>query len=476
MVNPNVLSLRYATPEMNSIFSEEGRVLYERDLWIAVLKAQKALGLEIPGSAIEDYERARCKVDLDLIKEIELRTRHDVKAKIEAFNIAAGGVDYLHMGMTSRDLTDNVEQLQIREAARLVFGKYVSVLRHLLDKAEAYRDLQITGRTHHQAAQPTLLGRRFAMWAEELHDHLTEFEAYLGSYSLRGIKGAVGTQSEMVALLGSSEKVVELERRVAHFLGFNETLSAPGQVYPRSLDYKLISNLSALSSACESFAKTVRLMAGYELVTEGFKEGQVGSSVMPHKMNTRSTERICAFSNMLKMYLDGASRLAGDQWEEGDVSCSALRRIVIPDALYASDGLVETTLTVLNEMGVYPAVIEGELKRYLPFLATTMFLGVALKHGIGRERAHAIIKKHAVAEALRLREEGARENNLIMLLSEDPELQEAGITYEELQETLIDRSTFIGNARRQIDAVRGKVEPFIEKYQEHADYEPKEIL
>lgn len=476
MVNPNVLSLRYATQEINSIFSEEGRVLYERGLWLAVLKAQRELGLEIPQNAIDVYEKAKSTVDLDKIKEIERRTRHDVKAKIEAYNLAAGGVDYLHMGMTSRDLTDNVEQLQIREASRLVFGKYVSVLRHLLDKAEEYKGLQMTGRTHHQAAQPTLLGRRFAMWAEELHGHLVEFEAFLESYPMRGIKGAVGTQANMANLLGSREKAFELEKRVADFLGFKAVLQAPGQVYPRSLDYKLVSHLSALASACESFAKTVRLMAGYELVTEGFKEGQVGSSVMPHKMNTRSTERVCAFSHMLKMYADGASRLAGDQWEEGDVSCSALRRIVIPDALYASDGLVETCLTVLNEMGAYPAVIEGELERYLPFLATTTFLGVALKHGIGREKAHAIIKKHAVSEALRMRKEGATENNLITLLSEDPDFREAGITSQELRETMRDRSVFVGNALKQIEAVREKAAPILGRYPKEAKYEPGTIL
>ena len=145
-------------------------------------------------------------------------------------------------------------------------------------------------------------------------------------------------------------------------------------------------------------------MAGYELVTEGFRKGQVGSSVMPHKMNTRSTERICAFSELLKMYADGGSRLSGDQWEEGDVSCSALRRVLIPDSFYVTDGLLETTLTVLNQMGAYPAVISKEVDRYLPFLATTEILGVAVLHGMGREQSHSLIKKHAITEALKMRD------------------------------------------------------------------------
>jgi adenylosuccinate lyase len=217
-------------------------------------------------------------------------------------------------------------------------------------------------------------------------------------------------------------------------------------------------------------------MAGYELVTEGFKEGQVGSSVMPHKMNTRSTERICAFSHLLKMYSDGASRIAGDQWEEGDVSCSALRRVIIPDAFYASDGLVETTLTVLNQMGPYPAVIEQELDKYMPFLATTSILGIALKHGIGREKAHNIIRKYAIAEALRIREQGSQVNKLISLLAQDPEFEEAGITEKELEEILSDKTLFIGNSHKQIDAIIEQTQSLLKKYSAQAKYEPGEIL
>jgi adenylosuccinate lyase len=475
-VNYNVLSQRYATKKMNKIFSEEGKTLLERDFWLTVLRAQKKLGLDVPEDAIEKYERAREDIDLQLIKEIELRTKHDVKAKIEAYNIAAGGVEYIHLGMTSRDLTDNVEQLQIMKAAQLTLGKYVSVLRHMLKKAEEYKHIEITGRTHHQAAQTTLLGRRFAMWAEELYIHLTDFERFIENYPLRGVKGPVGTQFDMVNLLGSKEKAEELERTVAEQLGFRNTLDSTGQVYPRSLDYKLVSHLSSLASACENFAKTMRLMAGHELVTEGFREGQVGSSIMPHKMNTRSSERICAFSELLKMYSDGASRLAGDQWEEGDVSCSALRRVIIPDAFYTTDGLIETTLTVLSQMGAYPAVINSEVDRYLPFLATTEILGIALSHGIGRESAHSMIRKYAIGEAIRMRETGSQENNLVGLLANDSTFRKAGIGESELRGIFENRSHFVGNAYRQIDALKKKVKPLLERYSKAATYEPGDIL
>jgi adenylosuccinate lyase len=476
MANVNVLSERYATKRINEIFSERGKTLAERELWIAVMKAQSALGVGIPPDDIARYEAAKERVDLDLIRSIERKTKHDVKAKIEAFVQAAGAGEHIHKGMTSRDLTDNVEQMQVRKAAGILRGKYASVLRHLLDRAEEYAGIVLTARTHHQPAQPTLLGRRFAMWAEELMEHLTAFDHFLEGYPLRGIKGPVGTQSDMLALLGSPEKVEELERRVARELGFTSVLAATGQVYPRSLDYALVSHLAALAAPCSNFAKGMRLMSGYELVTEGFQDGQVGSSAMPHKMNTRSSERICGFAELLKMYADGASRLAGDQWEEGDVSCSVQRRVILPDAFYASDGLCETALSVLNAMGAYPAVIDRETDKYLPFLATTQILMHAVKAGIGREAAHEAIKRHAVAEAVRLRQGSSDGNRLADLLAGDPVFRKAGVGRNDLQEILSDKARFIGRAREQIAAVRAKAEPFLKKFAADTAYEPGDIL
>jgi len=476
MANSNVLSERYATSPVNAIFSEYGKIIAERELWIAVMKAQRDMGVAIPAGDISKYEAAKEKVDLDLIRTIERKTKHDVKARIEAFVQAAGAAEHIHKGMTSRDLTDNVEQMQARKAARIIFGKSVSILRHFTARAMEYRDIVLTARTHHQPAQPTMLGRRFAMWAEELLGHLAAFEQLIAAYPLRGLKGPVGTQFDLLVLLGDQGKVEELERRVARELGFSAVLDAPGQVYPRSLDYELVSRLAFMASACENFAKGMRLMSGYELVTEGFKEGQVGSSAMPHKMNTRSSERICGFAELLKMYADGASRLAGDQWEEGDVSCSVLRRVIIPDAFYAMDGLCETVLTVLNDMGAYPATISRETQRYLPFLATTEMLMLAVKAGVGREAAHGVLKKHAVAEALRLRETGGADNRLVELVAVDPVFKAAGIGKGELSAVLSDTGHFVGRARQQIEAVCSKAEPFIRKYAAEAAYEPGGIL
>jgi len=473
--NPNVLSERYATDRMNRIFSVRSRILLERELWIAVARAQRKLGVRIPAGTIAKYQAARERIDLSRIHKIEQRTRHDLAARIEAFNRAAGTEGGIHLGMTSRDVTDNVEALQIRRAGRILFGKYLSILRHLVDAAGAYRHIFLVARTHHQPAQPTLLGRRLAMWAEELIHHLRAFEIFLRDYPLRGIKGPVGTQSDMLRLLGSREKVDRLERMVAEQLGFGRVLDAPGQVYPRSLDHEFLARLTSLASAPQSLAKTIRLMAGGELITEGFARGQVGSSAMPHKMNTRSAERICALAELIKTYADGGSRLAGDQWEEGDVSCSAVRRVIVPDACYASDGLCETALTVLNRMKPYPAAIRSELDWFLPFLATTEILLLAVERGIPRDRAHGMIKKHATAEMAAMREQ-ARQPELADRLARDAAFRKAGITAEQIEAVQERVRRSVGNAGRQIGQVAARARRLIRKYPAEAKYEPEEIL
>lgn len=473
-VNKNILSERYATEEMNKIYSELGRARLERQFWLRILKSQSDYGVEIPDDAITAYENAVDDIDFDRIREIEEKTRHDVKARIQAYNEAAGGkYELIHLGMTSRDMTDNVEQIQILRAASIILRKYVSILRHFRDWAEEYKDRLIVARTHNQPAQVTTLGRKFAMYMEELIPAFQDYEKFIRNYPMRGIKGAVGTQADQLTLLGDEEAVELLELEAVDKFGFGGLLEAPGQVYPRSLDYRLASLLSSLSSACESFAKDMRLMAGRELVTEGFKEGQVGSSAMPHKMNTRSSERICAFSELLKMYVDGASRLSGVQWEEGDVSCSVVRRVILPNMFYVSDGLCETTLTVLNEMGIYPAVIDAELKKYMPFMASATLLNKAVEEGLGREEAHAIIKRHAVPAALNMRKSGRPENNFIESLAGDVEFP---LNTNGIREIVSEPEKLIGLAANQTDRVVEKANEIILEYPSAATYEPEEIL
>jgi adenylosuccinate lyase len=457
---------------MREIWSPEAKIVAERRLWLAVLRAQAELGVPVPDGVIEDYERVVADVDLASIAAREHLTRHDVKARIEEFNSLAGH-EHVHKGMTSRDLTENVEQMQIRRSLELVFSHGVAVTARLADRAAGYRDLVMAGRSHNVAAQATTLGKRFASAAQETLVALTRLGELIDRYPLRGIKGPMGTAQDMLDLLDAdAAKLAELEQRVAEFLGFTTVLSSVGQVYPRSLDHDVLSALVQLGAGPSSLAHTVRLMAGHELVTEGFAPGQVGSSAMPHKMNTRSCERVNGLQVVLRGYASMAAELAGAQWNEGDVFCSVVRRVALPDAFFAIDGQIETFLTVLDEFGAYPAVIQRELDRYLPFLATTRILMAAVRAGVGREAAHEVIKEHAVAVALAMREQG-REPDLLDRLAADPRLP---LDRGALEAALADRAAFTGAAGDQIDAVVSEVEQLVTSHPDAAKYTPGAIL
>jgi adenylosuccinate lyase len=469
---PNVLAGRYASADMAEIWSPEHKIVLERRLWIAVLEAQRDLGLPIGDEVIDSYRAVVDKVDLASIDARERVTRHDVKARIEEFSDLAGH-EHIHKGMTSRDVTENVEQLQVRAALELVRARMVTALARLAQLAAQYDALVMTGRSHNVAAQATTLGKRFANSGEELLQAFHRVDELLARYPLRGIKGPVGTQQDQLDLFdGDDTKVAELEQRVAAHLGFEATLTNVGQVYPRSLDLDVVAALVQAASGPSSLATTIRLMAGQELVTEGFKEGQVGSSAMPHKMNTRSCERIGGFLAILRGHLTMVGSLAGDQWNEGDVSCSVVRRVALPDAFFAIDGLFETLLSVLDEFGAYPAVIERELRRYLPFLATTKVLMAAVRAGVGREQAHEAIKEHAVAVALDLRQ-GHDQNDLVERLAADPRL---GLSAAALAGLLAEPLEFTGAARTQVAAFVAQVDELTERFPDAASYAPASIL
>jgi adenylosuccinate lyase len=469
---PNVLAARYASGPMVDIWSPEHKIVLERDLWVAVMRAQHDLGLDLPLSVIEDHVAVIDKVDLASIEARERVTRHDVKARIEEFSALAGH-ERIHAGMTSRDLTENVEQLQIRAALTLVRDRMVTALARLGERAAEHATLVMTGRSHNVAAQATTMGKRFANAGEELLQALQRVEELLTRYPLRGIKGPVGTQQDMLDLLGSADKVAALEAAVAAHLGFEASLTNVGQVYPRSLDLDVVAALVQAGAGPASLATTIRLMAGLELATEGFAPGQVGSSAMPHKMNSRSAERINGLLIVLRGYLSMVGELAGDQWNEGDVSCSVVRRVALPDAFLAADGLFQTFLAVLHDFGAYPAVVARELDRYLPFLTTTKVLMGAVRTGVGREVAHEVIKEHAVAVALAMREQGAPGNDLLDRLAADDRLplDRAG-----LDALVGEPLSFVGTAEAQVQAFVDQVAVVVERHPEAAGYRPEPIL
>jgi len=470
---PNILAARYASPDLVALWSPTEKVRMERRLWIAVLEAQRDLGIDVPDGVVEAYRAVVDDVDLASIATRERVTRHDVKARIEEF-AALAGHEHIHKGMTSRDLTENVEQLQIRASLELVRDRVVATLARLARLAVEHEQLVMAGRSHNVAAQATTLGKRFASAGEELLFAYSRLDDLISRYPLRGIKGPVGTAADQLDLFdGDAAKVAELERRVAAHLGFSAVLSSVGQIYPRSLDLDVVTALAQVVAAPSSLATTIRLMVGQELVTEGFRPGQVGSSAMPHKMNTRSSERVNGLAVVVRGYVSMIGELAGDQWNEGDVSDSVVRRVALPDAFFATDGLFQTFLTVLDEFGAYPAVVARELDRYLPFLATTKILVAAVRRGVGRETAHEVIKENAVAVALAMREKGTTDNDLFDRLAADGRL---GLTRAEIDALVADRAAFVGAAGAQVAAVAAKIAEVVDAHPVAAAYTPRPIL
>ncbi len=470
---PNVLAERYATAALREIWSPEGKVRLERDLWIAVLEAQRDAGLPVSPGAIEAYRAARDTVDLEAIARRERVTRHDVKARIETFCELAG-FEEIHRGMTSRDLTENVEQLQIYRSLEHLEIQAGAALLALAQMAESHASAVITARTHNVAAQLTTLGRRAAMFGEELLLGCRQLRLVRETYPVRGLKGAVGTQLDLLNLLdGDASRARQIEESLVRHLGIPNLLSSPGQVYPRSLDHRVAAAFVEVASGPSNFARTLRLMAGHETASEGFAKGQVGSSAMPHKMNSRSCERINGFHSILKGHLTMVDALAGDQWNEGDVSCSVVRRVALPDSCFALNGLLETFLVVLDQFTFFPAVAERENAHYLPFLLSTTFLMEAVRQGIGRETAHEAIKEHAVAAVTALRRGDTTRNDFVERLASDERL---GFTEAGLLDICREAASRTGASATQIHAFSSEARDWAAHCPQAANYRPGTIL
>jgi adenylosuccinate lyase len=352
----------------------------------------------------------------------------------------------------------------------VVHSKVVALLARLAEASVKYSDQPITGRSHNVPAQVTTLGKRFATIAEELlfaYDRLISLQ---DRYPMRGIKGPVGTAQDSIDLLGSSDAHQKLEQIIATELGFSQVLDSTGQTYPRSFDYDVLTTLVQLAAAPSNLATSIRLMAGAELVTEGFKAGQVGSSAMPHKMNTRSCERVNGLAVVLRGYASMVSELSGNQWNEGDVACSVVRRVAIADSFYAFDGLMETILTVLKEFGTFPALIDAELERQLPFLATTKILMAAVKAGIGREVAHEVIKEHSVKATIAIRE--GKANTFFDELAADSRIPLDRSALDQLIGQPLD---FAGDAQQQVARVVNRVNVITSQFKEASQYAAESI-
>jgi adenylosuccinate lyase len=315
------------------------------------------------------------------------------------------------------------------------------------------------------------LGKRFATWANEFLHSYNNLEHLFNNYPIRGIKGPVGTSQDMLDLLGDIDKYNKFEKKVFEFLDFDKSLISVGQIYPRSLDFEVVSSLFQLAAPVSSLATTIRLMAGNELVSEGFSQGQVGSSAMPHKINARSSERINGLTTVLRGYVAMTADMAGSTWNEGDVACSTVRRVALPDAFFAIDGILETTLTILDEFGAFEPAIQNELNKYLPFLTTTAVLMQAVKNGVGRESAHAAIKKHALKAVERVR--NGHDSQLPENLLKDETLK---LTKPQLEKILNNPIDLIGATPHQIREVVTAIKKIVKENPDAAKYVAQPIL
>jgi len=469
---PNVLADRYASPEMVAIWSPENKVKSERRYWIAVMRAQQSLGIEIPDDAIEAYESVVDSIDFDSMRAREKVTGHDVVARLEEFN-ALSGHQFAHMFMTSRDLTESVEAVQVRDSLILVRDKLVAVASVMGVRAREHAGLAIVGRSHNVPAQLTTLGKRFANYGEETLEGVADLDHILGTYPIRGLKGPVGTQQDLLdGFNGDASKVAELESMIVEQLGFDQALESVGQIYPRSLDSRVVHGLFEAAAGPSNMALGIRQMAAHDLATEGFNGGRIGSSRMPHKMNASRSERISALRGVLYGHTAMVDTLSGAQWNEGDVSCSVIRRVALPDAFFTMDGINETSLTILDEFGAFPLVVEREIQKYAPFVSTTKILTALEKNGVASRDAHELIKEHAVKLAYDMRGAGSSAT-LYERLAADERVTATAAELEEIANRPLE---LVGLAPQQAIAFADRAQTIAAKYPKSAEYTGHGVL
>lgn len=465
---PDVLATRYASSGIKEFWGPHRKTELLRSLWLEVMRGQRDLGLIFPHGAIESYEGVQGIIDLGRIDQLDLELRHDVMAQLRAFNELAAQ-ECAHEGLTSRDETDNTEQSQIRQSLVYEQDKSAAVLARMARLARQYATLDIAGRSHLAPGQTTTFGKRIATTARELLLALQGLEEFLARYPLRGIKGAMGTQQDMLDMFGRDPaKVQALDERIREHFGFDALLDSVGQVYPRTLDLEVLDILVRIASACNNFALTVRFMAGLGLAHEGRKKSQKGSSAMPHKKNARTSERIWGLRAVLCGFRTMIEGVSGMQFFEGDVSCSVPRRVAFPGAFFAFDGMYEAMLTVLDEMELFPKLIERELAFFQPFLSTTSFLMAAVAADTGRETAYDIIQRHAMEAAAEIEQGG--ENTLAARLAEDVSFPLDLQTIERIV-----AHADHGLAAQHVESVCSDIDAYVARHPSMAGYNPEPL-
>ena len=456
------LSTRYASSEMQHIFSDDFKFRTWRKLWIALAKAENTLGLDVTKEQIAELEAHKDDINYEVAQEREKLVRHDVMSHVYAYGLQcpnAAGI--IHLGATSCYVGDNTDVIILREASRLVLKKCAQVVKNLSAFAEKYKSLPCLGYTHLQPAQLTTVGKRATLWIYELTQDIENLEFQLTKLKLLGSKGTTGTQASFMELFGGDEeKIKEMERLIAAELDFDGVVPVSGQTYSRKVDSYFLGALSGIAQSAMKFANDLRILQSFEEVEEPFEKNQIGSSAMPYKRNPMRSERICALARYVICDSLNPGFTAGTQWMERTLDDSANKRISVAEAFLAVDAILNIYMNVSAGLVVYEQVVRRRVMEKLPFMATENIMMESVKRGGNRQELHEALRVHSHAAAAKVKLEGGQ-NDLIDRIVADPMFP---LTREEIEQTL-DPAAFIGRSPSQVTEFLASVsQPIISKY------------
>lgn len=447
-VYENPLITRYASAEMSKVFSDDNRFTTWRKLWIALAEGEKELGLNITDEQIAEMKAHVSDINYDVAAAKEKEVRHDVMAHVYAFGaLAPKAMPIIHLGATSCYVTDNAEIILIREALLLVKAKMLQVMKKLSDFAIKYKSMPTLGFTHLQPAQLTTVGKRACLWLQDLLMDYENLCAVIDNLKLRGVKGTTGTQASFMTLFeGDGEKVKALEKYVVKKMGFTSAFAVSGQTYTRKLDYNVLSVLSMIAQSAYKFANDLRILQNMKEMEEPFEKNQIGSSAMAYKRNPMRSERICALARYVITLPENEAITASTQWFERTLDDSANKRITIPQAFLAVDGILSLYVNIAGGMVVYDKVIAKHIAAELPFMATETILMECVKAGGNRQELHELIRQHSMDAGRVVKQEGG-DNDLIARIKAD----NAFVAVKDNIDSIMNPINFIGRADKQTE-------------------------
>ena len=455
------LSERYASKEMQYIFSPDKKFRTWRRLWIALAETEKELGLPITQEQIDELKAHKDEINFDVAKEREKLVRHDVMSHVYAYGVqcpTAKGI--IHLGATSCYVGDNTDIIVMTEALKLVKKKLVNVIAELAKFAEKYKDLPTLAFTHFQPAQPTTVGKRATLWMQEFMLDLEDLNYVLSTMKLLGSKGTTGTQASFLELFdGDQETIDKIDPMIAEKMGFKQCYPVSGQTYSRKVDTRVVNILAGIAASAHKFSNDIRLLQHLKEVEEPFEKSQIGSSAMAYKRNPMRSERIASLSRFVMVDAMNPAITSATQWFERTLDDSANKRLSVPEGFLAIDGILDLCLNVVDGLVVYPKVIEKRLRSELPFMATENIMMDAVKAGGDRQELHERIRELSMEAGKTVKVEG-KDNNLLELIAADPAFN---LTLEELEKTM-DPAKYTGRASVQVDAfLKNVINPMLEE-------------